>query len=265
MTLSFDAARVQGDERAHRLTRRLLGGAGAASLDAYRLGECVAFVAHGMAADGSLVVAARPEGVLASVDDGDGIDVRLDVVKQSPDPSISIVGSSVHLLGVLRWLPSDRLHELPGLPPLVEAMMDVPGSRLGIISIGRAVLHDLLGPTPIALEQIHAEDVVIQDDHLGFELVAAHGQAELKDLCWAVMVGAARGVVVSKAPLPAVCPHTADRVFCVDVDTMGVTLMLVGREETLLVFAAFSSRVSSQFELDDRISELMSEVGQEAA
>ena len=39
MTLSFDAARVQGDERAHRLTRRLLGGAGAASLDAYRLGD----------------------------------------------------------------------------------------------------------------------------------------------------------------------------------------------------------------------------------
>lgn len=265
MTMSFETARVEGVERAHRLARRLLSGAGAASVDAYRVGQCLSFVAHGISADGSLVVAARPEGELATMVDGVAVDVRLDVVKHSPDPSISIVGSSVHLLGALTWLPEAQACALEGLNPLLEAMVDVPGARLGVIAVEKAVLHDMMGPTPIDPDQIHADDVVIQDDHLGFELVAAHDQSTLKDLCWAVMVGAAPGAVVSKAPLPAVCPHAADRVFCVDVDTMGVTLMLVGREETLLVFAAFSETVSSQFDLDDRISELMCTAGQQAA
>lgn len=265
MTTSPETARVEGAERANRLARRLLGGSGAASVDAYRLGECLPFVAHGIAADGSLVVAARPEGCLATISDGEGVDVRLDVVKHSPDPSISIIGSSIHLLGSLSWLPDGGAGRTAGLPSLVEAMMEMPGARLGVIVVERAVLHDMFGPTPIDPGQIHAEDAVVTDDHLGFELVASHDQPALKDLCWSVLVGAAPGGVVSKAPLPAVCPHTADRVFCVDVDAMGVTLMLVGREETLLVFAAFSSALTSQYELDARISELMCAAESQAA
>ncbi|NHB85588.1 hypothetical protein G7085_15955 [Tessaracoccus sp. HDW20] len=79
------------------------------------------------------------------------------------------------------------------------------------------------------------------DDHAGYTAVASHDQAALSDLCWAVMVGAVPGEVVSKGPLPGVCAHTAERVHCVDVDPYGVTLMLAGAEETLIVFAAFGA------------------------
>ena len=76
-------------------------------------------------------------------------------------------------------------------------------------------------------------------------------------ICWAVMVERVPGVVVNKGPLPHVCDHTADRVFCVDVDPNGVTVMLVGRQETLVVHASFDAPAASQGELEDKIARLM--------
>lgn len=256
MTLSFEAPKTEVEGRAAALARRLVGGAGAASLDAYRVGECLEFVAHGIAEDGSLVVAAIPAGALAAAGDGVPIDVRLDVVKQAPVPAVSIVSASVHLLGELTWVPAAEV-ALGELPSSVASLADMPGVRYGVVAVRRAVLHDLTGATVIDGDQFHYEAPSAVDGYAAFEKVAGLDQGMLKDLCWAVMVDATPGLVVSKPAMPNVCQHMADRVFCVDVDARGLTMMLVGTEETLLVFAAFSHPVASLPDLDARLFDLM--------
>ncbi|QXT63615.1 hypothetical protein [Tessaracoccus palaemonis] len=256
MTLSFEAPKTEVEGRAASLARRLVGGAGAASLDAYRVGECLEFVAHGIAEDGSLVVAAMPAGTLAAAADGVPIDVRLDVVKQAPDPAVSIVSASAHLLGELAWVPASEAVRA-GLPASVEAMADVPGVRFGVVAVRRAVLHDLTGATVIDEDQLYYEAPSDIDAYAAFEKVAGLDQGMLKDLCWAVMVDATPGLVISKPAMPSVCQHMADRVFCVDVDDRGLTMMLVGTEETLLVYAAFARPVASLSDLDERLFDLM--------
>lgn len=269
MTMSFDApTTVVSDERARSLARRMLGGSAAASLYAYRLDESIVFLAHGMTADGTVVVAGVPEGMLEAAAPGFGIDVRMDLIKQSPDPSVALVAASVHLLGALTWAtPSEvEAQRVDGaLPEIVEAMLDVPGARLGFVEIERALLHDMNGATVIPPEVLDYARPVIEDEYAAFDAVAAFTQAELKDLCWAVMVGAVPGQVVSKPPLPSACPHTVDTVFCVDVDPTGVAVMLIGRSETLVVNACFDEPVTSQNELPDRVAKLMRDAVPEAA
>ncbi|MDF1488319.1 hypothetical protein [Tessaracoccus caeni] len=261
MSMSFDApATVASDERAGSLTRRMLSGAAAASLYAYRLDESITFLAHGMTPDGVLVVAGVPDGMLRVASPGFGIDVRMDLIKQSPDPAVSLVAASVHLLGQLSWAtPSEVEAQIAGgaLPELVEAMIEVPGARLGFVDIERALLHDMNGATVIAPEAISYAPPVIEDEFAAFDAIAAYSQARLKDLCWAVMVGAVPGQVVSKPPLPGICPHTADAVFCVDVDPSGVTVMFIGRAETLVVHACFDVPVTTQSQLPGRVAEMM--------
>lgn len=261
MTMSFDApTSVVSDERAGSLARRMLGGAAAASLYAYRLDESITFLAHGMTTEGVLVVAGVPEGMLRVASPGFGIDVRMDLVKQSPDPSVSLVAASVHLLGQLSWAaPAEVEAQLAGgtLPELVEAMMDVPGARLGFVDVERVLLHDMNGATVIAPEALSYAPPVIEDELAAFDAIAAYSQSALKDLCWAVMVGSVRGQVVSKPPLPGICPHTADSVFCVDVDPAGVTVMFVGRAETLVVHACFDAPATTQSQLPSRVSAMM--------
>jgi len=261
MTMSFEAPPiVVSDERAGSLARRMLGGSAAASLYAYRDDEPLPFVAHGLATDGSLVVAATPERMLAAVAPGYAIDVRMDLVKQSPDPSVSLVAASLHLLGTLTWATASEVADRlagGGLPSLVAAMLDAPGTRLGFIDVERALLHDLDGATVIAHDEMYYAPQVIEDEYAAFGALISHDQAALKDLCWAVMVGAVPGQVVAKPPLPMMCPHTADMVLCVDVDTTGVTVMLVGRSETLVVNACFDAVARSQGELEARVVKLM--------
>lgn len=228
-------ASIQVSERAGSLARRLLGGGGAASLDAYRVGACLPFVAHGMTAAGDLVIAAPRTGEIGP----EGTDVRLDVVRQTGDPALAVIASSIHVLGALTWVDDAEARGMGGLPERVANLLTVPGMGLGLIAVKRAVLHDLHGASVIEPEEIFHEAQL--DDHAGYDAVAACELSVLKDLCWSVMVGAIPGEVVSKAALPGVCAHTAERVHCVDVDSFGVTLMLAGQAETVLVFAAFPS------------------------
>lgn len=261
MTMSFEAPpTVVSDERAGSLARRMLGGSAAASLYAYRDDESLPFVAHGIATDGTLVVAAVPERMLAAVAPGFAVDVRMDLIKQSPDPSISLVAASLHLLGTLTWATpaeaSDRVAG-GGLPSLVEAALEAPGARLGFIDVERALLHDLDGATVIPHDEMYYAPPVIEDEYATFGALVSHGQTGLKDLCWAVMVGEVPGQVVAKPPLPMMCPHTADTVLCVDVDTTGVTVMFVGRSETLVVNACFGGVATSQADAEARVARLM--------
>lgn len=257
MTMSFEASRIQTPERAQSLARRVLGGAGSAGLFAYRLGESLPFVAHGLAADGSLVIAARPEGLLSATAPGFGIDVRMDVVLHSADPTVSIVAASVHLLGELTWVGDAELRRLreTGLPSMLADLADEPGMQVGVIEIERAVLHDLDGATVVDLDELGIASAV--DDLAAQGAVARLGQDALKDLCWAVMVGRLAGQVrVADAP-PAACAHTEGRVFCVDADLGGVTLMLVSPGEAQVVYAAFPHPVASAAALDGALAGLV--------
>ncbi len=257
MTMSFEASRIQTPERAQSLARRVLGGSGSAGIFAYRLGESLPFVAHGLAADGSLVIAARPEGLLPATAPGFGVDVRMDAVLHSADPSVSIVAASVHLLGELTWVGEAELQSLrdTGLPSRVADLADLPGMQVGIVEIERAVLHDLDGATVVDLDELRAPSPL--DELAAQGAVARLGQDALKDLCWAVMVGRLEGqVCVADAP-PAACAHTMGRVFCVDADLGGVTLMLVSPGEAHVVYAPFPRPVASVDALEGALAALV--------
>ena len=103
------------DARKRSCAHRLLNGAGQAMLVAYREEPALNLtaIAHGIAADGSLVIAtAEPVliEVLASRDVG-AMDVRMSIEKESPDPTVEIVASAVHFLGTARWLSLEETAE----------------------------------------------------------------------------------------------------------------------------------------------------------
>ena len=263
MSMSYDTWTMPTcDDRARSLVMRMLAGAAAASLYAYRMDEALETVAHGLTPDGSLVVAAAPTDLLSTVPAGFAVDVRLDLIKQSPDPMVSLVAASTHLLGTLVWAQRAETvaHiEAGTLPPLVETMLTVPGARLGFVEVEKMVLHDLTGATPIPLEALEGPAPLIEDPYAAFDLVARNDNTTLKDLCWAVMVGTVPGFAIQKAPLPHVCSHTADQVFCVDVDPTGITVMLVGRHETLIAYARFATPATSHLELTAQVDRLMAQ------
>ena len=145
------------------------------------------------------------------------------------------------------------------LPAMVESTLAVPGARLGFVEVEKMVLHDLTGATPIPLEALEGPAPLIEDPYAAFDLVARNDNTALKDLCWAVMVGTVPGFAIQKAPLPHVCSHTADQVFCVDVDPTGVTVMLVGRHETLIAYARFATPATSHLELTAQVDRLMAQ------
>lgn len=242
--------------RADALARRLLDGGGAAALDAYRLGEHVSFLAHGRAGGGDVIVALRPEGKLAELAEGQRTDVRLDIVKQAPGFEVSIVAASLHVLGELSWVSDAEVASLGRLPETIASMADVDGIRIGRIELERAVLHDFTGPRPVSCDELLDGSQERFDEHQSYDLVGRYGQAALKDLCWSVMVGRVEGVTISKPPAAGLCGHTVDKVFCADVDRHGITLMLAGREETVLVYAAFDAPADTAGALEQEVDAL---------
>ncbi len=239
---------------------RLLGGSAAATVHAYRLGESLPIIAHGLTDDGCLVVAAYPTGALAEIPHGSPTDVRMDAVKQAPNPAVTIVAASVHLLGGLSWgnaaETEARLQE-GSLPSTVRAAIEASDARLGFIHPERIVLHDMDGATVVPSEELSKAPAVIEDECAAFDSVASYEETELKDLIWAVLLGTVPGIVASKAPLPGACSRTADRVFCVDIDPTGITLMFVGQDELLTVFASFGRCAHSRSEVGAQLDVLM--------
>lgn len=98
--------------RSRSLARRLLAGAGRASLVAYDLAPMVeaGALCHGVSASGDLVVAGlRDAAVPATIWHDTPLRVRLDVVKEAPEWAVRITACAVHLLGQLQWVPDDQV------------------------------------------------------------------------------------------------------------------------------------------------------------
>lgn len=261
MTMSFEAPVAACDDRMRSLTQRMLGGSAAASLDAYQLNEWLAFVAHGTTTEGALVIAATPQEILGTVPPGFEVDVRLDFVKQTLDPSVTILAATAHVLGTLTWATPSEAAGLAAsgrLPERVRGTLSLPDSRLGFIDVGRLVLRDITGVTRLPTDLLDEHiPTAIEDEHDAFGLVAEYDNDALKDLCRAVLTGRIQGIATHDYPLAGVCSHTADRVFCLDVDTTGVTVMLVGHHETLRIFARFATPARTQTDLAHCVGELM--------
>ncbi|MFT3877392.1 MAG: hypothetical protein QM708_13365 [Propioniciclava sp.] len=261
MDMSFEVPMAACDQRMRSLVHRMLGGSAAASLEAYQLNEWLSFVAHGTTPQGSLVIAAAPQEILGTIPPGFHVEVRLDLIKQTLDPSVTILAAAAHVLGTLTWAtPGEAAEHLASglLPERVVETLTVPGARLGFIEVDQLMLRDMTGAAwlPVELLDRHTP-TAIEDEHDAFGVVAEYDNEALKDLCRAVMGGSIPGIVTYDHPLAGICAHTAGRVFCLDVDTTGITVMLISPHETLRVFAQFPEPATSQSELPHLIGSVM--------
>ena len=110
MTFSGESSRPESVS-SRRMARRLLSGTGCATLTAYRYGGvCSQIALHALDSDGRVLVAARPlpEHPLASLDDDEIAEVRLDVTLEAAEPGLRITTATAHLLGALRLIEIGR-------------------------------------------------------------------------------------------------------------------------------------------------------------
>lgn len=252
--------------RAVSLAERMLTGGASCSLTAWRLDSQYDLVAHGLTADGEIVVALRPpsECPLATLPAGVGTEVRLDLLRHSRDIMLNVVASSCHLLGELTLLDEQTVARMAArrqLPERIVELSRLGGSRIGLVTTDRILVHDHSGLTPISwsvmqrpLEEFPRDDFAVHDQ------VVAQGQQNLVRMCDAVRLGLLPGAVGVRPSGPHVCSHILNRVFCIDVDRTGITLMQIGAEETATVFVEFDSCPTSLASLERTVMEVVNAV-----
>lgn len=266
------------DARKRSCAHRLLNGAGQAMLVAYREEPAINLtaVAHGITADGSLVVAAADPmliEVLASRD-VDAMDVRVSIEKESPDPTVEIVASAVHFLGTARWLPLEETTEAVAagvLPDRVAAIASAPGGCLAVVSMERVLLHDAAGVTPVSWEEVCRQGCEAEAEAagggdlfadsfgelLGLDVLSSFGCDSVNELFGAVMLGIVPGALLARQPVRISCEHVQTAVLCVDIDRTGLTLMRVSRDEAVTAFVPFAAPVVGGGELAREIGRLI--------
>ncbi|GAA2181248.1 hypothetical protein GCM10009785_15370 [Brooklawnia cerclae] len=251
--------------RTMSMTHRLLAGSGTPSLVAYHLDPMISVdsLAHGLTRHGELVVAGclGEDDPIAEAPDDWPIEVRLDILKESPEPAVHIVAAAAHMLGSMEWVPdavTAELLERGELPDRVAAIASSPNGRLASITTTRVLLHDSLGVTPVAFSDISARHMSGQagdeensafpplDAELDvFETVACIGPDDLTALFFSVINHQTPGLVMTRRPLVATCQHVAGKVFCVDVDRTGVVLMRAAPEETVTVYIPLAKQATT--------------------
>ena len=237
-----------------RMARRLLSGAGCATVTAYRYtASSPLVVLHALDADGRVLVAAHPtEGhVMAAASDGEALDVRLDVTLEAAEPGLCVTAATSHLLGVLTWLDEAETslvlagetagchYPITGENPLesLATLACAPGGRLGVVTTDRVMVHDALGVSGYPIEEVvdpgsaGAPAVLwsAADSMCALEEVGALGDGALDLLCTGVVEGAVPGMLCSHREAGQLAPSLWDRVLCVDVAPDTVTLMRLSR------------------------------------
>jgi hypothetical protein len=259
---------VQADTlraRSLSLARRLLAGAGRASLVAYDLAPLVeaGALSHGLSAHGDLVVACLTDReVPATTWNSTSLRVRLDVVKEAPEWEVRITACAVHLLGELEWLAGDLVEDYlteASLDPQLVELATAPGGRLGVVRTDRVLVHDIAGVLPFAYDEVVERRGSYPDpdqEWTARELLGRLPVAQLTGLAYAAASGWTAGVTLSVRE-EAACPHVEGHVFCVDVDRTGLTLMSVDLGRVSVHFVAFDHEVENDNELADRIGQLV--------
>ena len=254
--------------RTQSIAHRLLSGAGCASLLAHRLDPQVGieFLAHGLTPSGRIVVACCPvpgDGA-AGLPTTEPIAVRFDITKASCEPGVHIVSSAVHLLGTLEWLPPRVAAQLLAdgqLPPRVAVTTTHPYGRLGVVRARRVLLHDSTGVTPMDLGPLLDACTgmpfpTCEDEFDAFDAAMGLGEGALWAIADAIVDERIAGRICSRHDMTAGCPHTWNRIYCVDVDRHGLTLMAVEPTTTSTFFAPFDAPVDELGTMTDALRAL---------
>ncbi|WP_428536391.1 hypothetical protein [Propionicimonas sp.] len=255
--------------RSVSLVHRLLSGAGRASVVAYDLAPVVEAeaITHALSDVGELMVACvADEDVPLSTGGQLPVRVRMDVVKEAPEWSVRITACAAHLLGVLEWLDGDVRDSYltgAGLPARMVELASARGGRLGIVRTERVLLHDATGVTPVPFDEI--ADLAVSatpsfpdadDEWAARELFARLSPSDVSDLLDAAAAGWDAAFPLSVREQGG-CPHLDGQVFCVDVDSNGLTVMDVDSGLTTVVLFTFDTPAKSVEELADRLGQLL--------
>jgi len=248
----------------------MLEGGAACSLVAWRIGSQYDLVAHGLTAQGDIVVAVRPDEdcMLSALPAGAGTVVRMDLVRHSHDVMLSVIAASAHLLGELVLLPDAAVARLLAedqLPERIAELARISGTRIGLVVTDRILVHDHGGVTPVPWEDLQeARSEVPEawcDDFEAHDVVASWGCPALRQVCRAVIEGRIPGQASLRPSAPGLCGHVLDKVFCIDVDRSGITLMHVGEHETATVFAGLEAPPSTLSALTAQVARLVDDSG----
>lgn len=195
------------------------------------------------------------------------VPVRLEILRQSPDPMTRIAAASLHLLGSLYVLSDDERIDLlaeRALPSMVADVAAMRGAHVGVLVSDRVLLHDCHGVTPLAFDALVGDPEgtapvfpTVANDLEAFECVACLEEPTLRRVCDSVMCGLLRGRVHSTKAVVNPCPAVADKVFCVDVDQTGILFMRVLNGQATSVVADFSHDVHNLEGLDAEVSALV--------
>lgn len=234
-------------ERIEALGLRMLDGGAAAQVRAYRLGEEFSCAAHAIV-DGQLLVACVvTEGRLAGLPAGEAVAVRLDLNKQAPFAFPSIEVASAHMLADLVWLSDEEVAACYSrLPELLRIPLEVAGGRIGMLIGDRLVVHDFSGVSALPLGRRLPNAAPQPDAITACDDVLALGEERLRNLCWRVMTGSQAGAISFTQVDGQICGGLANKVFCVDVDLIGITLITTGTREIATVFVQFDEQVTTQ-------------------
>ena len=140
---------------------------------AYRMdpAQSVQSMAHGVDAKGRFLVswignACCPVPESAEVNpvrtgaQPEPVPVRLEILRQSPDPMTRIAAASLHLLGSLYVLSDDERIDLlaeRALPTMVGDVAGMRGAHVGVLVSDRVLLHDCYGVTPLSFDALVGE------------------------------------------------------------------------------------------------------------
>jgi hypothetical protein len=263
--------------RSRSCIHRLLAGAGQAGLVAYREDPMLtlAALAHGLTSEGEIVVATA-EGELSehlAPGEARGMDARLSIEKEAPDPAIQIVASAAHALGRLEWLGAAETAELlvsGSLPERVAEVAVAPGGRLARYSTGRILLHDAAGVTPVMFDDVREQHGMAMwqaesgadlyeapgGELLAMDILNGHPPCRLDSLFGRVLGGAVPGALLSRQAVRMGCEHMTAAVLCLDVDRTGLTLMKVSHDDATTAYVPFERPVASGAQLALELSAL---------
>lgn len=223
--------------------RRMLAGAGRASLFAFRASpqSTMDVLAHGLLEDGDVVVAVSvTDEFVASHPE---LDVRLDIEKNAPDPMVLIRSATMHALCVMSWLSDGAGMELPGL---VGTVAGIPGVRLARVETSRVLLHDCAGVTAYALSDLmHGTGAPQLEEFDAVQAVAEIGDEARLRIIESVLTGRVRGVEFDRIEISATCSHTLGTVRCLDVDSLGVTLMHIAAAHATTFYVPFDDEAGT--------------------
>lgn len=209
------------------VTRRILAGAGAVELTAYRAGDTLSSAVHGVSRSGQLVVADIPNlfHSLGGFHTADDIEVRADIVKDSADHSLALRLASVHLLGTLRWCRDTKEVGALGLQgQLSDLVHDVgPRVRVGVLSTERILLHDSSGVTAYGAAILAEAATAAPPTDALHDAVMSTAAETLAEVADAVLDGGIPGWT-ERLDLPEATGTVTGPAHCIDVDGRCVTL-----------------------------------------